>query len=300
MPGGFWRVLDRPGIRPEDDFFLLGGDSLSAVELIAGVASELQIDLPLEDLIRRSTPRELAAWLVRYTPGAPRDLVGVNTGGHERPLFGVCGRYGYALRLLLVGRQLGADQPFYALQPPGMDWEGAGCRTIPAMAAHYVTRVKTVQAEGPYRLLGTSFGGLVAFEMARQLQAAGERIELLVVVDTQPSGHHLGRRVEDPGGTLPVEPLDQARSAVEAAGIRVAAAHVRARLAYRIDAPIQGRIDYLYCAAEAIAIHRDPRRYAGFRLRLPWLGDEKPAPPGLRVLALRCDGIAGELPVVVT
>ena len=265
-------ALELEEIGLDDDFFDLGGDSLAAVELFAGIDQELQLQLPPEALLEMPTVRQLAAILER-TPSlqgpalsASRDLVGVNTEGSRSPLFGVCGRFGYAVRLLLVGRKLGADQPCYGLQPPGMDWEAAGCRTIPEIASHYLAQVRALQPEGPYRLLGTSFGGLVVYEMALQLRAAGQEVDLLVLVDTSPTRCSWA---EEAGGHRSVGPVEgEVLTSRPSAGLhkvhsramRVADTHVQAREAYVMDEPFDGELTYFYCQGTLVPALGDRRR----------------------------------------
>jgi thioesterase domain-containing protein len=83
-----------------------------------------------------------------------------------------------------LARCLGRDQPFYALQHPGVDGDVDALRDFDQMAAAYLEAVRAVQAHGPYFLGGWSFGGTVAFEMARQLRAAGEAVAFLALMDT--------------------------------------------------------------------------------------------------------------------
>jgi acyl carrier protein len=171
---GLWcDVLKRRDIGCDDDFFLLGGDSLSAVDLLHRIEAELQYKLPITILAEAPTVRQLEVRLQKSTRGAIDDMIGIHTGGGRRPLFAFGGRYGHVLRLLPALRSLGPDQPCYGLQPPGMDWTAAGCATLQQMAAHYIGKVQQVQPRGPYRLLGSSFGGLVVFEIALQLQKMG-------------------------------------------------------------------------------------------------------------------------------
>lgn len=260
-------VLDRDDLDGDADFFASGGDSLSAIRLLAAVEHELGVELPLLDLMARPTPALLADAMQRQTPGPARDVVGVHVTGARPPVFAVCGRYGYALRVVLLGRALGADQPFYALQPPAMDWASAGCRTIPEMAGHYLAWVRALQPHGPYRLFGTSFGGLVVFEMACQLQAAGETVAFLGLLDTQPTTCRWRDRLERADGdvldattaTLAAE-RSTSRSAVEAAGLDVARAHVAARRTYVVERMFDGELTYLLCEGEAVAPRRDRRR----------------------------------------
>jgi thioesterase domain-containing protein len=84
---------------------------------------------------------------------------------------------------------LGTEQPFYGLQAQGLDGQQARHSRIEEMATHYLSEIKTVQPEGPYFLGGYCFGGKVAFEMARQLKAAGEKVALLAVIDSYAPGY---------------------------------------------------------------------------------------------------------------
>jgi thioesterase domain-containing protein len=78
------------------------------------------------------------------------------------------------------------DQPFYALQPQGLDGKLPCLSSIPGMAEQYLREIRRVQPEGPYRIGGYSFGGLVAYEMAQRLQADGQEVALLALLDTYP------------------------------------------------------------------------------------------------------------------
>lgn len=264
---GLWgEALERDDVGPDDDFFQLGGDSLSGVELLAAIEEELHVGLGLEDLFDAPTARRLARTMLRgsylddHAPRSGRDVIGVNTAGRRPPLFAVAGRPGHALRVLLVGRELGPEQPVYGLQPPGMDWQAAGLRTVPEMAAHYLQLARGVQPRGPYRLLGTSFGGLVVFEMALQLQGAGEEVEFLGLVDTQPASCRWdGRTDVAPSPTpeddeeTPTTPDGVEPGPIVAAGTRVAAAHMDARRSYVIEDRIRGDLTLFYCAGEGVA-----------------------------------------------
>lgn len=267
---GFWgEALERGDVRPDDDFFQLGGDSLSAVELLAALEEELHVSLGLDDLIEAPTPRRLArnmargSYLDAHRPEAGRDVIGVNTTGAKPPLFAVGGRPGYALRTLLVGRDVDPDRPVLGLQPPGMDWKGTGVRTLPQIAAHYLELVRAAQPAGPYRLLGISFGGLVVFEMALQLEDAGEEVELLAVVDTEPARCSWDGRTDTagtPAAEADDEMLDEALGPIAAAGTRVAAVHIEARRSYVMHRRVRGELTFFSCTGEGVIAGRDRRR----------------------------------------
>jgi len=242
------RALGIAGLGVDDDFFLaLGGDSLAAVQILAEVEDVFGRALALDVFHDATTVAGMAACLVDAGWRTPDDgrLV-VHAAGARPPLFGICGAFGHALRLMLVGHALDEQQPFYGLQPPGMDWERAGCRTIEAMAAHYRAEIRRIQPRGPYRLLGTSFGGVMAFEIALQLQREGEEVALLAMVDTTPPD------CVGPAGVDRAVPRDWSRTAdaddrLIAMGGRVAAAHGAALERYRLERRFEGRIVYFRC-----------------------------------------------------
>ncbi len=254
------RVLDADGIGVDDDFLLdLGGDSLAAVRILAEIASVFGRELPLDVFLDAPTVAALARRLGPdgWVPPPSGRLV-LHADGHRPPLFAVCGAFGHALRILLLGRALGASQPLHALQPPGMDWSAVGCATIEAMAGHYAAEIRRVQPHGPYRLVGTSLGGLLAFEIALQLQRAGQGVALLAMVDTQPpdceAPHGLDRR---PRGDwfAGVDATDR----LVAMGVRVARAHRAALDDYVLRRRFDGRIVYFRCRDEPVPASGDRR-----------------------------------------
>lgn len=122
-------------------------------------------------------PSQTAHCLVEITPA---------TTGARPPFFCVHPAGGDVLCFFPLARHLGPDQPFYGLQARGLEDEHDPFPTIEEMAAAYIEELRRVQPAGPYRLGGWSFGGLAAFEMARQLRAAGQEVALLAVIDTGP------------------------------------------------------------------------------------------------------------------
>lgn len=114
------------------------------------------------------------------------DIVILNPRGEATPVFMLCGVFGYGYRLQQVAREMSPQIPAYILQPPGMDWSSASCSTLPEMTGWYVGAIERERPTGPLALLGTSFGGNMVFEIARQLQHKGRVVELLALVDTMP------------------------------------------------------------------------------------------------------------------
>ncbi len=111
-------------------------------------------------------------------------LVPIQPHGTKLPFFCVPGSSGSVVYLSELSHYLGSDQPFYGLQPVGLDGETEPLRSIEAMAAHYIEALQSVQPQGPYVLGGHSFGAFVAFEMSQQLVKGGHEVARLVIFDT--------------------------------------------------------------------------------------------------------------------
>ncbi|HWH09372.1 MAG TPA: amino acid adenylation domain-containing protein, partial [Candidatus Thermoplasmatota archaeon] len=181
-----WREalhVERVGVH--DNFFALGGDSLRSIRATLAAAAR-GVPAKPKHLFERQTIAELAAL---FEPGAAPPpaqhpcLVPIQRAGAKPPLFYVHpggGTVGCYVRLAL---DLGADRPFYALQAQGADDEREPHLTLEDMARAYVDAIRTVQPRGPYRLGGWSLGGMIAYEMARRLEALGEEVALLALVE---------------------------------------------------------------------------------------------------------------------
>nr|WP_279637144.1 non-ribosomal peptide synthetase [Corallococcus praedator] len=178
-----WEELLGAGpISITSDFFELGGHSLLAMRMMSLIRERLGRTLPVVSLFQAGTLEELAARL-RQAPGHLSPLVPITRTGSRRPFFCVHPVSGNVLPYLELARRLGPDQPFYAFQSPGIEGERAPLETVEAMAASYVEALRAIQPAGPYRLGGWSLGGVVAFEMARQLEQQGEQVEQLLLID---------------------------------------------------------------------------------------------------------------------
>ena len=171
-------VINVKSVSISDNFFALGGHSLTTVKLIAEIKKQLRIDIPIASVFAAPTIEQLAR-VIRsggWTP--PRNCVTeVRPGGSKPALFVIGGEHALA-------RYLDRDQPIYGLSFLAMFETQITRVSLKEIAVGYVESIRTVQPNGPYYLAGYSSHGLVAFEMAQLLYSQGERIGLLALLDT--------------------------------------------------------------------------------------------------------------------
>ncbi len=196
---GIWEdVLAIAPVRLDDDFFDLGGHSLLAVELFARVEQDIGPRLPLATIFEAPTPHDLVAALRAEGWAAPWDpIVVLNADGDRVPFFCCSAGDGNTVGYGALARHLPADQPFYGLQPSGLDGRTLLRVSVESMARRFVRAVRAVRPHGPYLLGGRCLGGLVAYEMARRLEADGEEVALVAVLDSL--GPHWAPRELAPG-----------------------------------------------------------------------------------------------------
>jgi aspartate racemase len=191
----FSEVLGTRQVGIDDDFFDLGGHSLTAMRAISLIKSKLNAELPVRVLFRAKTVSQIAAYI------ADRDAsrtgqsseewstcIPIQPGGSKVPLFCVARPNVNALGYLFLSRQLGPDQPVYGLQrqmleDPQVDFTPEQIR---ATAEEYIRVMRSIQPRGPYFLVGNCQGAYIAFEMTRQLESQGERISMLGMLDVWP------------------------------------------------------------------------------------------------------------------
>lgn len=199
--------LERIGIH--DSFFDVGGHSLRAVVVLEQVREAFGVELSLATFFHGPTIEECAANIeATRAERAGRELTGTNGGaeairvavtkgaaehhpalfelqphGHKLPFFCVHPVHGHVLCYATLARALGRDRPVYGLRSLGMDGKREPVRSIEGMASEYCAAIRSVQPTGPYLIGGWSMGTAVALETARALQAAGEKVGLLVLFD---------------------------------------------------------------------------------------------------------------------
>jgi acyl transferase domain-containing protein/thioesterase domain-containing protein len=188
---GIWRDLlgvKQIGIR--EDFFELGGHSLLAVRLFSRIQKVTGKRLPLATLLESRTIEALAQLITEGSKpkngshaNSFRCLVPIRTGVSKAPFFCIHGVGGNVLNYEALIRNLNSDQPVYAVQSRGLNDLSLDA-SVEKMASSYIKEIKRVQPKGPYLLGGQSFGGLVAYEIGWQLEAAGDEVGLVALIDT--------------------------------------------------------------------------------------------------------------------
>lgn len=183
-----WReVLQAPAPVPEQDFFRMGGDSLKAIRLVGELERALGIELPVTLINEAPAFGKLCAVLkqrrtARYVP-----LVLLKEGAGAPSVYFVHGLGGNVAELFPVARSMTYPGAVFGIQARGLLARETPHLTVEAMAVEYLRAIKARQPQGPYCLCGYSFGGLVAFEMARRLKQSGDGVGFVGLFDTMPS-----------------------------------------------------------------------------------------------------------------
>jgi amino acid adenylation domain-containing protein len=242
-------ALKVEGIGIHDNFFDLGGHSLIGIQVLGQVENQFGRSLSLSSLFEAPTISEFARVLKVDGAGAKWDnLAAIQPMGDRPALFCVHGDEANHF----IPRYLGTAHPFYAFFHQGEDGTAIKHTTVEAIATHFIHELKQARPQGPYLLCGYSFGGIVAYEMAQQLRAAGEDVPLLVVFDTYAPRAHAAavasdRKFYDPIKTALYRTLiarDLARGKVLSPRLRhfhIIDTYDRAVMAYRpkpMDGPI--------------------------------------------------------------
>lgn len=196
------RLLPVGTVGLDEDFMLLGGDSLLAAQMLVALEHDLGVTVPMGELVHARTVRELSEVVVRLQSTDQREpstvaCVQAGDPGRRPRLWFVHDLQGSAYRVRHVAEALGADQPVWSFESPLLRGGPNPFTALDTFAARYVTDLLEAQPEGPYWLAGYSFGGITAYEMARQLRRDGHEVAFVGVVDVGPGyrgpGYHGNR-----------------------------------------------------------------------------------------------------------
>ena len=178
-------VLKVPQVGIHDNFFDLGGHSLTALRLFSQVEEQYEHKLPLATLFEAPTIAQMAdrlrddGWQASWS-----SIVPIRASGHKTPFFHVGAYMESILAFTELNQYLDDERPFYGIQPQGLDDESKIQHDIDDMAEYYISEMKMIQPEGPYLIGGHCAGAIVAYEMAKKLEAQGDEVAMLAVVDS--------------------------------------------------------------------------------------------------------------------
>ena len=187
-------VLGIPAAGRTDNFLDSGGHSLLAIQLLSRLNEAFGVELPLRAIFEDPTIAGLARRIGGIAPSAPREHLGLSAGapdvavriqgGDGTPLFCLAPAGGTTFPYYALAHHLGATRTVYALQDPASTGTRPPCRTLEEMAEIYIGAMKSIQPQGPYHFAGWSYGGSVAFEVARQLGAQGDEVGMVALIET--------------------------------------------------------------------------------------------------------------------
>jgi amino acid adenylation domain-containing protein len=166
------------------NFFEMGGHSILAVRIMIKIEQKTGVRIPLSALFQNSTVEKFAKLLNADNNIYSDCLVPIKATGNKVPLFIVHGAGLNILNFVSLSKHFDDDQPIYGLQGVGTNGFENWFESIEAMAAHYVDAIVKINPEGPYALAGFSFGGVVVFEMTRQLREQGKIVSLTGLLDS--------------------------------------------------------------------------------------------------------------------
>lgn len=179
----FADVLGHQGAGLDADFFDLGGDSLAAATLVLAL-ERVGIQLPVAALIDAPTPAGLAALVANGAAGTVLQIATLKPGDAASPVFLLPGAGGSVLEMVPFARRVETPRALLGLQSLDARGHRLAATSVEALAAFYLPLVRSAQPHGPYTLAGYSMGGVAALELAQRLQAAGEVVARVIMIDT--------------------------------------------------------------------------------------------------------------------
>lgn len=196
----FAEVLGVPCPGIDDGFFDLGGHSLLATRLVNRIAAVLGVDIGVRAVFAAPTVAQLDQLLETKEPARLDAVLTYRGRGDRTPVFLLPPANGLGWGYSSLSRYVPTGHPIYALQDPWLAGGAIDARTVTSLAIEYRNRITAIQNSGPYVLVGWSFGGTLAHQVAADLRAHGQQVALLVLLDAHPGG-------EGPDETTPAEAM---------------------------------------------------------------------------------------------
>ncbi|MFD6269101.1 amino acid adenylation domain-containing protein [Nocardia asteroides] len=302
-------VLSIDTVGTDDDFFAQGGHSLLAVRLV-GRLTRAELPVVLDDVFSAPTPRALAARIGAVDPDAHRPTDGLaslgrrldpvlelRADGSAPPLFCIHQIGGTAWKYAPLARLLRAERPIIGLQMPQLTEPDRQTATLDDLARFYLDAVRRIQPHGPYHLLGYSLGGNIAHAMATILEADGEQVAYVGLLDSHPLSNLTERAaatLADPSGMEALVP-EIGEYPAELAAVVVHAATELLRMVTESESPRYSGPMALYCADNGLEPERVHAQLTGWQAagaqlvvrRLPYTHNEIAMPTGwIEVAAL--------------
>ena len=182
-------LLDVRPIGIDEDFFELGGHSLKLAQLVARIDRQFKVKFPIAAAFAAPTVAAMAAAIVDRRPGRMPLFVPLQPAGHRPPLFIFPGVGAHPYGFAKLATLLGEDRPVYGAMAIGLDGSESPPEQVEEIAERYCREMMVIQPEGPWFVIGYSFGGLVVFEMARQMGAIGRTLGFVGLLDTAAPGY---------------------------------------------------------------------------------------------------------------
>jgi thioesterase domain-containing protein/NRPS condensation-like uncharacterized protein len=169
-----------------DSFFDLGGRSLAAMRIVSRINKTFSLDYGLATLFSAPTVARMAELVTkRLSANVSSSIVAMQPHGSAEPLFIIHGAGGNIIRFYQLAMLVGTEHPIYGIQAQSLLAGKPALLRLEDQAAFYLAEIRGIQPKGPYYFLGYSFGGTIALEIAHQLRALGERVELLGMLDSR-------------------------------------------------------------------------------------------------------------------
>ena len=193
---GIWEsLLNHQPIGVTEDFFELGGTSITAVRLFREIEKQFNRRLQPITLLKHRTIRALSELIKDETKDEPWSaLVPLRASGSKPPVFCLHGGGGHVFFLKDLARHLGADQPVYALQKLGLNEIAPVIHDVKTMASNYLSEIRRVQPKGPYSIIGYCLSAPICYEIALQLNKIGEECALVGIIDSRRTPNYFPKR----------------------------------------------------------------------------------------------------------